>query len=185
MYLGAQKHTNLHNYVQIHGPAASRRSNVQAERLQYKIYTNFCNKGTSPFFIYAIDTNLNTNTDYFSNRHYPFCFRIETNCVLCVVRTEFSYITQRMGRDSSVEIATRYGLDGLGIASRWGARFSASVQTGPGAHPASCTMGAGSFLGVKRPGLGADHPPHLQCRGYERVGLYFYSPSGPGWPLIG
>jgi hypothetical protein len=32
------------------------------------------------------------------------------------------------------------------------------VQTGPGAHPASCTMGTGSFLGVERPGRGADHP---------------------------
>ena len=30
-----------------------------------------------------------------------------------------------------------------------GARFSAPVQTGPWAHPASCTMGTGSFLGVK------------------------------------
>jgi len=30
-----------------------------------------------------------------------------------------------------------------------GARFSAPVQTGPGTHPASCTMGTGSFLGVK------------------------------------
>jgi len=30
-----------------------------------------------------------------------------------------------------------------------GARFSAPVQTGPGAHPASCTMGTGSFSGVK------------------------------------
>jgi len=29
------------------------------------------------------------------------------------------------------------------------ARFSAPVQTGPGAHPASCTMDTGSFLGVK------------------------------------
>ena len=28
-------------------------------------------------------------------------------------------------------------------------RFSAPVQTGPGAHPASCTMGTGSFSGVK------------------------------------
>jgi hypothetical protein len=36
-----------------------------------------------------------------------------------------------------------------------GARFFAHVQTGPGAHPASCTMGTG----VKRPGRGADHPP--------------------------
>ena len=30
-----------------------------------------------------------------------------------------------------------------------GTRFSAPVQTGPGAHPASCTMGTGSFPGVK------------------------------------
>jgi hypothetical protein len=30
------------------------------------------------------------------------------------------------------------------------ARFSAPIQTGPGAHPASCTMGTGSFPGVKR-----------------------------------
>jgi hypothetical protein len=30
-----------------------------------------------------------------------------------------------------------------------GARFSASVQTGPGPHPASCTMGTVSFPGVK------------------------------------
>jgi hypothetical protein len=30
-----------------------------------------------------------------------------------------------------------------------GARFSAPVQTGPGAHPAYCTMNTGSFPGVK------------------------------------
>jgi len=29
------------------------------------------------------------------------------------------------------------------------ARFSAPVQTGSGAHPASCTMGTGFFPGVK------------------------------------
>ena len=29
------------------------------------------------------------------------------------------------------------------------ARFSAHVQTGPEAHPASCTMGTGSFPGVR------------------------------------
>ena len=62
-------------------------------------------------------------------------------------------------QDSSVGKATRYGLDGQGIESRWEARFSAPVRTGPGAHPASYTMGTGFFLGVKRPGRGADHPP--------------------------
>jgi hypothetical protein len=53
------------------------------------------------------------------------------------------------GPGSSVGIMTDYGLDGPGIESRWEARFSAPVQTGPGAHPASCTMGTGSFPGVK------------------------------------
>jgi len=45
-----------------------------------------------------------------------------------------------MGRDSSVGITTRYGLDGPGIESRSGTRISASVQTGSGAHPASYAM---------------------------------------------
>jgi hypothetical protein len=39
-----------------------------------------------------------------------------------------------------------------------GARYSAPVQTGPGAHPASYTLGTGSFPGVKRPGHSVDHP---------------------------
>ena len=53
------------------------------------------------------------------------------------------------GSDSSVRIATHYGLDRTGIESRWGASFSAPIQTGPGAHPASYTMGTGSFPWVK------------------------------------
>ena len=35
-----------------------------------------------------------------------------------------------------------------GIESRWGRDFP-PVQTGPGAYPASCKMGTGSFPGVK------------------------------------
>ena len=35
-----------------------------------------------------------------------------------------------------------------GIESRWGRDFP-PVQTDPGAYPASCTMGTGSFPGVK------------------------------------
>ena len=38
------------------------------------------------------------------------------------------------------------------------ARFSAPVQTGPGVHLASCTMGTGLVLGVNWPGRGVDHP---------------------------
>jgi hypothetical protein len=52
------------------------------------------------------------------------------------------------GLGSSVGIATDYGLDGPGIKSRLGQNFL-PIQTGPGAHPASCTMGTTSILGVK------------------------------------
>jgi hypothetical protein len=40
-----------------------------------------------------------------------------------------------------------------------GTRFFVQVQTGPGAHPASCTMGTGSLPGVNWRGRGGGHPP--------------------------
>ena len=49
-----------------------------------------------------------------------------------------------------------------------GARFFVPVPTGPVAHPASYTMGTGSFPGTKRPGRGVDHPPHLELRLKEK-----------------
>jgi len=90
-----------------------------------------------------------------------------------------------LGRDSSVSIPTRYGLDGPGIESRWGARYSAPVQAGPAAHPASYTIGTGSFPGVKLSGRGVHHPPPSSAEVKEIVELYLYSPSGPSWPVLG
>ena len=63
------------------------------------------------------------------------------------------------GPGSVVGIATGYGPDGPGIESRCGARFSAPVWVSPGAHLASCTMGTGSFWGVKS-GRGVTLTPH-------------------------
>ena len=67
------------------------------------------------------------------------------------------YLFIYFGPGSSVGIATVYVLDGPGIESRWGRDFP-PAQTSPGAHPASCKTGTGSFPGVKC-GLGraADH----------------------------
>jgi hypothetical protein len=65
------------------------------------------------------------------------------------------------GRDSVAGIATTLWAGRSGDRIPVGARFSAPVQTGPGAHPASYTMGTGSFPGLKRPGHGVDHPPDL------------------------
>jgi hypothetical protein len=89
------------------------------------------------------------------------------------------------GPGSSVGIATDYGLDGLGIESQWGARFFAHVQTGPEAHPASCTMGTGSFLRVKRPGCGADHPPPSSAEVEKEYSYTSTHPLGHFRPVMG
>jgi hypothetical protein len=62
--------------------------------------------------------------------------------------------------------------------------ISAPVQTGPGAHPVSYTMGTASFPGIKRPRSGVDHTPS-SAEVKERVQLYIYSPSGPSWSFLG
>ena len=90
-----------------------------------------------------------------------------------------------MDRDSSVGIATRYGLDGPGIESRWGRDFPHRSRPALGPTQPPVQWVPGLFPGVKLPGRGADHPPPSKCRGHERVGLYLCSPSGPSWPVMG
>jgi len=96
-----------------------------------------------------------------------------------------STIIERVGRDNSVGTATRYRMEGPGIEFRWEARFSAPVQAGHEAHPASYTMGTGSFRGVKWLGSGVEHQTTSSAEVKERVELYLYSPSGPSWPVLG
>ena len=70
------------------------------------------------------------------------------------------------GPGSVVGIATGYGLDGPGIESRWGgARFSAPLQSGHGAHLASCTLGAGCLSkGESGKGVALTTHPYLAPR---------------------
>ena len=89
-----------------------------------------------------------------------------------------SDIFNRVGWDRSVDVVIRYK-----DRSKVGSRFSAPVQIGPGAHPASHTMGSGSFPGVKRPGRGVDHPPTCSAEVKEIVELNPYSPSASSWPV--
>ena len=65
------------------------------------------------------------------------------------------------------------------------ARFSASVQTDPGAHPTSYTMATMLLPEVKRPERGVDYPPASSVEVKERVWLYRYSVSGPSWQVQG
>ena len=90
---------------------------------------------------------------YYIILHHPYIssrFQLHKYCTSMIIPC---------GLGSTVGIVTGYGLDSPGIESRWGARFSAPVQTGPGAHPASCTMGTRSFPGVKT-SRGVSLTPH-------------------------
>ena len=85
------------------------------------------------------------------------------------------------GRDSSVGIATRYGLDGPWIESRWGRYFP--YPSRPAIGP-TYTTGTGSVLGVKRPRRDVDHPLPFSAEVEGRVELYNCFPSEPSWPVI-
>jgi len=108
-----------------------------------------------------------------------------SNYMHLVPRKITNITVSTMGRDSSVGTATRYGLDGHGIESRWGvARFSATVQTSPGPHTVSYPMGTASFRWVKRQGRGISHPSPFSAEVKWKVELYIFSRYGPSWPLL-
>jgi len=48
----------------------------------------------------------------------------------------------------------------------------------PKGHPSFYTMGTGSFIGVKRPGPGADHPPPCSSEVKEEYSYTATSPLG-------
>jgi hypothetical protein len=100
----------------------------------------------------------------------------------------------RVGRDSSVGIANRYGLNHPGIEFRCGRDFPQPLRPAlrptrpwgppdPGAHPASYTMGTGPLPGAKRLGRRFNHPLSYSAEVKETAGLYLYSTSGPLLPV--
>ena len=102
------------------------------------------------------------------------CFKINNR------RYILYYVTlcyTNIGPGSSVGIATELRAGRSGIEFRWERDFP-PVQTGPGAHPASCKMGTLSFPGVKC-GRGVLLTPHplLVLRSLES-GAILYPPSG-------
>jgi len=63
------------------------------------------------------------------------------------------------------------------------ARFSVSVQTSPGAHPASCTIGTGSFPGAKS-GRGVTLTPHpLPVSLSRKSRVISLLPLWAAWPV--
>ena len=72
----------------------------------------------------------------------------DTGILLFTTKAFFDVLSVLCGPSSSVGIATELRAGRSGIESRWGRNFP-PVQTGPGAHRASCKMGTGSFPGIK------------------------------------
>jgi hypothetical protein len=66
-----------------------------------------------------------------------------------------------------------------------GSGIFAHVQTGPGVHLASCTMGKEFFPGVNRTGRGADHPTPSSTE-VPNEHSYTSTPLlGPSWRVRG
>jgi len=82
-----------------------------------------------------------------------------------------------MSRGSSVRIATRYGMDGPRIESRWWPDNPHPSR--PALRPTQPPTQWVTVLsrGVKRSGRGVDHPPPSSAEVKKRVELYLYSPS--------
>ena len=89
------------------------------------------------------------------------------------------FLYGKVGRGSSVGIATRYGLDGPVIESQWrGGRVIPHPSwpaLGPTQPPIQWVPGA--FPEVKRPERGVNNPPRSSADVKKRVELYLYSPS--------
>ena len=78
--------------------------------------------------------------------------------LLQVLQKILSLNVTMVGRNSD-SLRARWARHQIPVV-REGAWLSAPVQTGPRTHPASCTMGTGSFPGVKS-GRGVTLTPHL------------------------
>jgi len=99
------------------------------------------------------------------------------------IRTCTSTNVRIVGRDSSVFIATSYGLDGPGIESRRGGGGGWIGEIFHNLSNGNCgrtTMCAGSFPGVKRPVRGVDLSPHLAPRLKEESSYT----SAPLWAFV-
>jgi hypothetical protein len=97
----------------------------------------------------------------------------------------YIYTHTYMDRDSSVGIATRYGMDVPEIESRCGRDFPYLSRTALGLTQPPIQLVPVIFPGGKAAEAWLWPPTTSSAEVKERVGLYLYSPSGPSWPVTG
>ena len=79
-------------------------------------------------------------------------------------------------------VQENYSADSTGWTVRGSnSGMGVTVQTGPGAHLASCTMGTGSFPGVQRPGPALTTHPYLAPMLKK---WYSYTSTPPSWAFV-
>ena len=92
------------------------------------------------------------------------------------------FIFLLVGRNSVVDKATLFGLDGLGIESWWRENFP---------HPdlvdtrTLVQLVKTIFPGIKGPESGVEYPSASSTEDKQRVELYLYAITEPSWLLLG
>ena len=105
------------------------------------------------------DRLLNSHKSDIQSKARYYLLPFLNKFIFLVIINSVYLIVLKVVPGTSVGIATELRAGRPGIEYRWGEVFSAPVQTGPGAKPASCTMCTGSFPGVKC-GRGVTLTPH-------------------------
>jgi hypothetical protein len=129
--------------------------------------------GISPSsFLIAWPINLN------------FLFLISKFISSCPVTLHKSYLLEIIFGHHILRIYLKHRLTKV-CTLRWISLVTSHVSypcERTGSHPASCTMGKGSFPGVERPGRGANHPtppsasrPLVACIGWSLPFIYTYT----------
>ena len=95
------------------------------------------------------------------------------------------FLSSYVGWDSSVGIATRYGLDCPAIESRWGGKIFRTLPDRPLGPPILLYNRYRCIPRGKLAGAWRWPPTPSDAKVKERVDLYFYSPSGPLLPVLG
>ena len=131
---------------------------------------------TTPYFF-----KVNFNVSHPSTLSSPECSFIFS---FLFPPNKFFYRLGIVGHDSSVSIATRYGLDGPGIESRRGRDIPNSSRPVLWPTQPHIQWVPGLSQEVKRSERCVDHPPSTRAEVKERE-PYIYFLSETSWPVLG
>jgi hypothetical protein len=119
---------------------------------------------------------------------FPFRRIMKQKCGEFLGQSEWILIRHvyinRGSRNSIVGIATRYGLEGPGIESRWGEIFRTYPDRLQG-PPSLLYNGYWVFPGVRRPGRDAGHKPPSSAEVKKELSYTSTHPMGPPGPVTG